>query len=40
MLNDPRLQWLDCGEFEDMVRAGNIMDGITLSAYLIWKSHR
>lgn len=37
MLNDPRLQWLDCGEFEDMVRAGNIMDGITLSAYLIWK---
>ena len=40
MLNDPRLQWLDCGEFEDMVRAGNIMDGITLSAYLIWKVHR
>ncbi|WP_291531875.1 NUDIX hydrolase [Bifidobacterium sp. UBA4282] len=39
-LNDPRLQWLDCNEFEDMVRAGNIMDGITLSAYLIWKSHR
>lgn len=37
MLNDPRLQWLDCGEFEDMVRAGNIMDAITLSAYLIWK---
>lgn len=37
MLNDPRLQWLDCGEFEDMVRAGNIIDGITLSAYLIWK---
>lgn len=40
VLNDSRLQWLDCGEFEEMVRAGNIMDGITLAAYLIWKTRR
>lgn len=35
-LNDSRLQWLDRGEFDAMVRAGNISDGVTLSAYLIW----
>ena len=25
-------------EFDEMVRAGNIMDGVTLSAYLIWRT--
>ncbi len=38
MLNDPRLQWLEPAEFDEMVRAGNIMDGVTLSAYLIWRT--
>lgn len=38
-LNDPRLRWLDCSEFDDMVRAGDIMDGVTLSAYLVWRLH-
>ena len=38
-LNDPRLRWLDCSEFDDMVRAGGIMDGVTLSAYLVWRLH-
>ena len=23
---------------DEMVRAGNIMDGVTLSAYLIWRT--
>ena len=34
---DSRLAWLTPEEIDTMIVEGNIMDGITLAAYLIWK---
>ena len=37
---DSRLVWLSEEEIEEMIAAGDIMDCITLAAYLIWKTQR
>lgn len=37
---DSRLVWLSEEEVEEMIAAGDIMDCITLAAYLIWKTQR
>ena len=37
---DSRLVWLTPEEIDDMIAEGNIMDCITLSAYLIWKTQQ
>ncbi|KAA8827583.1 NUDIX hydrolase [Bifidobacterium tissieri] len=37
---DSRLAWLTPEEIDTMIVEGNIMDGITLAAYLIWKIRR
>ncbi|MBW3088992.1 NUDIX domain-containing protein [Bifidobacterium sp. 82T24] len=37
---DSKLAWMTTGEIDDMIAAGNIMDGITLAAYTVWKAQR
>lgn len=39
-LDGATLAWLTPEEIDTMIAEGNIMDGITLAAYLIWKTRR
>ena len=39
-LDGVTLAWLTPEEIDTMIAEGNIMDGITLAAYLIWKTRR